>query len=141
MLFHAILLFYIQYFIPTNWSPICSGFSRRPINAHHHIWFQSARSISYDPTPRFPHPNSNGLKPTNSTFLASSRLSIHLPCYCTVHVYVVVYFCEWLVFWSEANLCTILIICVYTCIYIAVIKRVYVKTSTIILFFSHIMVK
>jgi len=49
-------------------------------------------------------PKSNGLYPTCSTFLASSQLatSIHWPCYCTVHVYVVIKFCDrmWY-FWVE----------------------------------------
>jgi len=37
----------------------------------------------------------NALKPTDSTFQTNSQLttSIHLPCYCTVHVYVVIHFC------------------------------------------------
>ena len=41
-------------------------------------------------------PKSNGLKPTASTLVASSQLAIsnHWPCYCTLHVYVVIHVCD-----------------------------------------------
>ena len=59
-------------------------------------------------------PKSNGLLPTDSTFLASSQLtmSIHWPCYCTVHDYVVIHSCNsmWSL-WVEANLCSFFIVC------------------------------
>ena len=82
--------------------------------------------------------------PTYSTFLANSRLTtniywpcyctvhvyvvihwpcyctvhvyvvIHWPCYCTVHVYVVIHFCVYMwSFWMEANLCRLFFICLY----------------------------
>ena len=66
------------------------------------IDIKSVRSISFDCFCL----NSNGLWRTYSTFLASSPLvkSVHLHCYCTVHIYVVIHFCDsmWS-FWVEAN--------------------------------------
>jgi hypothetical protein len=46
---------------------------------------------------------------------------IHWPCYCTVHVYVVIHFCDgvWS-FWVEANLCRILLF-----VYIGIGYRVF----------------
>jgi hypothetical protein len=68
----------------------------------------------------FFHPQSYDLfEPTDSTFLASSQLttSIHWPCYCTIHVYVVIHICDMLSFWVETNLFRFCFkLCVYICI-------------------------
>ena len=67
------------------------------------------------------------LSPTYSTFLllASSQLtmSIHWPCNCTVHVYIVIHFYDsmWS-FWVEVNLCRAFICTVY-CLEDLFIKR------------------
>jgi len=62
-------------------------------------------------------PKSNGLYPTDFTFLPGSQLttSNHWLCYCTVPVFVVIYFCfsMWS-FWVEVNLCSFyFIFCLY----------------------------
>jgi hypothetical protein len=71
------------------------------------------KNICYD---FFLYSKSKGHWPTFSTFLASRQLtmSIHWPCYCTVHVYVVIQYCDnmWS-FWVEAILCGIFIVCLY----------------------------
>ena len=69
------------------------------------IW--TKRPKSYNIRWQYCH-MSNCLLPTDSTFPASSQLTttIHWPCYCNVHVYVVIYFaivCG--TFWVETNLC------------------------------------
>jgi hypothetical protein len=55
--------------------------------------------------------NSGHLKHPNSSKLT---MSIHWPCKCTVHVYIVILFCDsmWS-FWVEANLCSFLVVCLY----------------------------
>ena len=65
---------------------------------------------------------------TYFTFLASCLFttSIHWPCYCTVHVYLVIHFCDsmWS-FWVAANLWRFFLLFVYICIVIGdpIIKR------------------
>ena len=107
------ILFFCSIF-NTN-SQITYLYSAKTINFFEFSWMidiKSVRSISFD----FCCLNSNGLWRTYSTFLASSQLvkSIHLHCYCTVHIYVVIHFCDsmWS-FWVETNICSFLIICLY----------------------------
>jgi hypothetical protein len=49
--------------------------------------------------------------------------SIHWPCYCTVHVYVVIHFCDsmWS-FWVEANLCRFFLLFAYITIAVGEIQ-------------------
>jgi hypothetical protein len=57
---------------------------------------------------------SNGLEPADSTFIASSQLttSIHLPFYCTVHVFATIHFWDNILsFWVESNMCRFSIDC------------------------------
>jgi len=78
------------------------------------IDIKSFRSIIYD----LLWIKSNGSYPTYYIFLANIQLatSIHLPCYCTVHIYVVIHLCDSMrSFWVEVSLCMFLSF-VYDCI-------------------------
>jgi hypothetical protein len=122
------LQFFVQYLIPTVWLSIYSGLTWRPlISLYVHdslIWNLLVSVII------FWYKKVMFFYPTYSTFLANSQLTtnIYWPCYCTVHVYVVIHwpcyrtvnvyvviqFCvDMWSFWMEANLCRFFIICLY----------------------------
>ena len=100
---------------------------------------KSVRSFSY----HFICVKSNDLKTTDSTFLASSQLTmtIHWTCYCTVHLYVAIHFCGsvWC-FGVETNLCRFLWF-VYICdrlqTQIGIHWRHHLKSGTVLRVFSN----
>jgi hypothetical protein len=106
-IFHSVLYYYFFQYLMTYvfWSPT------KTINFVGCSWLidiKSVRSISYV----FFCLKSKGLSPTYSTFLVSSHdqltTNIHWPWYWTVHVYVVIHFCDrvWS-FRAEASLCKV----------------------------------